>query len=405
MRRVVVTGMGLCAPLTFDEVVEGRCALTPPEQWTISDVPIRVGRVPGDISAAVKGLGWRPDRLDPVSWFALLAASEARQDSGLEAPDALEQAAVVIASSMGGERTHYQASARQAEWKLNGGKIRLSPFTAPKLMPNAASANVGMFLSAHGPNVSPAAACASGAYALAQAADLIRLGRAEVAVSGASEAPCEEIAARTFLAGEALSSTGQSRPFHRERDGFVMGEGAAVLVLEELEHARARGARIYAELVGAGLTCDAHHVVAPQPEGTYAARAMEMALRQAQVAPEKVGYINAHATGTPLGDLAECRAIRAVFGEEAPPVSSTKGAVGHLLGAAGALEAVYSILTLHQGCLPPTLGLDSESLDPHCAELGLDFVPGEARAARPELALTNSFAFGGHNASLLFRRL
>jgi 3-oxoacyl-[acyl-carrier-protein] synthase II len=362
--------------------------------------------VPGDVTGAVRALpgNWRPDRLDPVSHFALLAAHAARQDSGLLDAGALEQAAVVVASAMGGERTHYAASAQLVEHQRRDTKLRLSPFTAPKLMPNAASANIGMLFGAHGPNVSPAAACASGAYALAQAADLIRLGRAEVVVAGAAEAPCEEIAARTFLAGEALSTTGQCRPFHQERDGFVLGEGAAVLMLEELSHARRRGARIYAELAGAGLTCDAYHVVAPYPDGAYAARAMTLALAEGRVAPGDVQYVNAHATGTPQGDPAECRALRSVFGAHPPLVSATKGATGHLLGAAGALEAAYTVLALHSGCIPPTLHLDAAHTDTECAGGGLDFVPGAAREVRIRAAMSNSFAFGGHNASLLFTR-
>lgn len=405
-RRVVVTGIGLCAPLDFEGVLQGRCGLVSPTAWEVPGCTLRMGMVPGDVPAAVRALpgNWRPDRLDPVSHFALLAAQAAREDSGLTGSEALERAAVVVASAMGGERTHYNASAQLAEHKLTERKLRLSPFTAPKLMPNAASANIGMLFGCHGPNVSPAAACASGAYALAQAADLIRLGRVEVAVTGAAEAPCEEIAARTFLAGEALSETGQCRPFHQERDGFVLGEGAAVLILEELEHARRRGARIYAELAGAGLTCDAYHVVAPYPDGTYAARAMAVALEEARLAPADVQYVNAHATGTPQGDLAECRALRQIFGAEPPLVSATKGATGHLLGAAGALEAVYTLLALYSGQVPPTLHLDDGSTDAECAEGGFDFVPGTAREVPLRAAMSNSFAFGGHNASLLFTR-
>ncbi|HEV3050744.1 MAG TPA: beta-ketoacyl-[acyl-carrier-protein] synthase family protein, partial [Longimicrobium sp.] len=328
-RRVVVTGLGICAPLTFAEVIQGRCGLVPPADWSVPETPLRVGRVPGDPAAAIRALPaphgghWRPDRLDPFAHFALLAAHEARVDSGLTEPNAFREAAVIVASAMGGERTHDTSSAHLAEHKHTGRRLRLSPFTAPKLMPNAASACVGMLLGAHGPNISPAGACASGGYALAQAADQIRLGRAEVAVTGAAEAPCEEIAARTFLSGEALSPEGRSLPFHRERNGFVLAEGAAILVLEELEHARRRGARIYGELAGVGLTCDAYHVVAPHPDGTYAAEAMRRALREAGMAPAVVGYVNAHATGTPVGDLAECRALRAVFGKHPPLVSST----------------------------------------------------------------------------------
>jgi 3-oxoacyl-[acyl-carrier-protein] synthase II len=402
----VITGIGLRAPLDFDGVVSGASALVPPTGWEVPGCPILVGAVAGDVAAEVRALpgNWRPDRLDPVSHFALVAADLARKDSGLESPAALEAAAVVVASAMGGERTHHAASAALTEHKLTDRKLRLSPFTAPKLMPNAASANVAMLLGSHGPNVSPAAACASGAYAIAQAADLIRLGRADVAVTGAAEAPCEEIAARTFLSGDALSPTGQSLPFHRTRNGFVLAEGAAVLVLEELEHARSRGARIYAELSGTGLTCDAHHVVAPYPGGTYAAQAMRRALAEARLAPEAVGYINAHATGTPLGDMAETRAVREVFGASPPLISATKGATGHLLGGAGALEAAFTILAIYTGTIPPTLHLDPETTDPECSAGGFDFVPGAARETRLQAAISNSFAFGGHNACLLFTR-
>jgi 3-oxoacyl-[acyl-carrier-protein] synthase II len=404
-RRVVVTGLGVRAPVTFEEALEGKPGLVSPQEWTVPDHALRVGRVPGDIPTAVKALpgGWRPDRLDPVSHFALLAAEAARQDSGLTCPSDVEEAAVVIASAMGGERTHYGASAQQVEHKLAGTKLRLSAFTAPKLMPNAASANVGLLLEAHGPNVSPAAACASGAYALAQAADMIRLGRVKVAFAGASEAPCEEISARTFLAGEALSPDGRALPFHPERNGFVLAEGAAVLVLEELEHARRRGARIYAELAGTGLTCDAYHVVAPHPGGKFAAGAMTQALREARILPDEVGYINAHATGTPAGDPAECCGIRAVFGCRLPLVTSTKGCTGHLLGAAGALEAAFTVLAVHTGRIPPTAGLDGELPDAECAEGGFDFVPDRGRERRLRAAISNSFAFGGHNACLVFR--
>ncbi|MFN3651786.1 MAG: beta-ketoacyl-[acyl-carrier-protein] synthase family protein [Armatimonadota bacterium] len=408
-RRVVVTGIGLCAPITWDELLAGRSGLCEPDGWQVPDLPLRIGRSRRDVAAEVRALppgaggSWRPDRLDPVSHFALLAAHAAREDSGA-GPEELERAAVVVASAMGGERTHDTSSQHLAEHKLTGKRARFSPFTAPKLMPNAASANVGMLLGSHGPNVSPAAACASGAYALAQAADLIRLGRCEVAAAGAAEAPCEEISARVFLAGEALSPSGESLPFHRRRNGFVLAEGGAVLMLEELEHAKRRGARIYAELAGAGLTCDAYHVVAPHPEGRYAAAAMEAALQDAKLAPEEIGYVNAHATGTPAGDLAECHAVRQVFGPRPPLVGGTKGATGHLLGAAGALEAAIAVLAVSRGVVPPTIGLDAEGTDPECAAGELDFIPGEAREIPLRAAASNSFAFGGHNACLIFRR-
>ncbi len=404
-RRVVVTGLGASAPVRFEELLEGRAGISAPRDWEVPGASVRVGLVPYG-SEAVRALpgGWRPDRLDPVSQLALLAAEAARVDSGITDFSIWAEAAVVVASAMGGERTHYTSSAHLAEHKLTGSRFRLSPFTAPKLMPNAPSANVAMHLSAMGPNVSPAAACASGAYAIAQAADMIRLGRASVAVAGAAEAPCEEIAARAFLAGEALSPTGQSLPFHRHRDGFVLAEGAAVLILEELGHARRRGARIYAELAGAGLSCDAYHVVAPRADGKFAALAITKALEEGGIPASQVGYVNAHATGTPVGDLAECRALREAFGAQVPLVGSTKGATGHLLGAAGALEAHFTILALERGVVPPTVGLDEETLDPACREGGLEFVLDAAREVPLRAAMSNSFAFGGHNAALLFTR-
>lgn len=408
-RRVAVTGIGICAPVGFAELIQGGHGLAPAADWQIPDVSLRLGRVPGDVPARVRDLpgSWRPDRLDPVSHFALLAADAAREDAGLarSGSGTLEEAAVVIASAMGGEHTHYDASRQLVEHHLTGRKIRISPFTAPKLMPNAASANVAMHLEAHGPNVSPAAACASGAYAIAQAADLIRSGRVAIAVAGASEAPCQEITARAFLAGEALSPTGESRPFHVERNGFVLGEGAAILILEEMENARARGARIHAELAGSGLTCDAYHIVAPHPDGRHAAMAMRQALREAGLSPRDVGYVNAHATGTSLGDIAECNALRELFDSRPPLISSTKGATGHLLGAAGALEACYTILALQRGLVPPTLRLENTAIDPACAEGGFDFVAGSSREIPLRAAMSNSFAFGGHNACLLFTKV
>lgn len=410
-RRVVITGIGLCAPLTFEQVVAGESGLVVPPDPGLAAVCRRAGMVPGDPRARVRALpgGWRPDRLDPVSWYALLATHAARADAGLEDDPHLEAAAVLVASAMGGEQTHHDASRRLTQHQLAGTRPRFSPFTAPKLMPNAASATAGMLLGAHGCNVSPAAACASGAYALAQALDLIRLERADLAFAGAAEAPCEEIAAHVFAAGDALSPTGESLPFHRRRNGFVMGEGAAVLVLEELDRARRRRARIYAELAGAGLTCDAYHVTAPQPEGTRAAAAMTAALREARLAPEDVGYVNAHATGTPVGDPVELRALRLAFGARVPPVSSTKGATGHLLGAAGALEAAYTVLALYHGRLPPTLGLrnddGAEGTPVDDSATGFDLVPEPGRTAPIRAAISNSFAFGGHNACLAFRAL
>jgi 3-oxoacyl-[acyl-carrier-protein] synthase II len=403
---VVVTGLGLCAPVSFEEVLQGGCGLISPTEWEIPEAAVRVGQVREDVSAGVRELpgGWRPDRLDPLSHFALLAAHQARLDSGLTGPADMEEAAVVLSSAMAGLKTISEVNHRVVEHALTGKKVRLTPYGVPKMMPNAASANVAILLGAHGANFSPAAACASGAYGIALAADLLRAGRADVAVAGGVDAPCVEFVVRSFLAGNAVSPTGQLLPFHRDRDGFVIAEGAAVLVLEELQHARARGARIYAELAGTGLTCDAYHIAAPHPEASYSASAIRLALREACLAPDQIDYINAHATGTPLGDVSECHAIRQVFGTRLPLVSSTKGATGHLQGAAGALEAVFAVLALHSGRVPPTRGLDASGADPECAAGGIDFVPDLGREAPLRAVLSNSFAFGGHNACLAFSR-
>lgn len=405
MRRVVVTGAGLYAPLTFEELLEGKCALRAPSGWELPGLGIRISGPTADPAALVRSLpgSWKPDRLDPVSQFALIAAHRARESAGLLQTD-LGPASVSVSSSMGGERTHDAASRLLAEHLLTGKRLRLSPFTAPKLMPNASAANVSILLGAHGPSTGMSAACASGAYSIAQAFDWLRLGRAELAFAGASEAPCEEISARVFYAAEALSPTGSSLPFHQKRDGFVLAEGAAVLVLETLEHALARGAEILAELAGVGLSCDAYHVVAPHPEGSFARRAMELALREARVEPGEVDYINAHATGTPVGDVAEVRAIDELFSGCTPFVSSTKGATGHLLGAAGALEAAYTVQAIRTGCIPGTTGLTVDSVDPACSPQHARLLAAEPVETSVSVAISNSFAFGGHNATLVFRR-
>lgn len=406
MKRVAVTGIGLCAPATWQQVLAGECGLAPEVNWIVAGSGLRTGRVAEDAASLVRGLPpgpggpWRPDRMDPVSHFALLAAARARTDAGLDG-EPLDQAAVVIASAMGGEQTHDQSSRHLEQHLLTGRRLRFSPFIAPRLMPNAASANVGMLLGAHGPNVSPAAACASGAYSIAQAADLIRAGKATTVFCGASEAPCEEIAALVFSAGDALSEDGRSLPFSRDRNGFCLAEGAAVLVLEEFSQARSRGIRIYGELAGSGLTCDAYHVVAPHPDGTYAGAAMRAALDDAGLQPADVGYVNAHATGTVIGDAVECRAIRSVWSGSSPCVSSTKGSSGHLLGASGAFEAAMTLMALNSGLAPPTAGLTAQGLDEECAQ-GLRLVYGAPAPIEKPAAVSNSFAFGGHNACLVF---
>ncbi|MDE3065545.1 MAG: beta-ketoacyl-[acyl-carrier-protein] synthase family protein, partial [Acidobacteriota bacterium] len=280
------------------------------------------------------------------------------------------------------------------------GRVRVSPFMVPMMMPNAATAAVSMRFGLGGPAETVTTACAAGTHAIGNAARLVATGRCKVAVAGGAEAVMVEIAEAGFRNMTALSAQDLSRPFDVGRDGFVMGEGAAILVLEDWDHAVARGATILAEVVGAASTADAHHITAPDPEGHGAVRCMELALEDAGLRPDEVSHINAHGTSTPLNDLAESIAVRKVFGADSPPVTSVKGHLGHSLAAAGALEGVASVLTLAHQLIPPTAG--TTDVDPEC---GLDVVIGAPRPASIETVLSNSFGFGGHNGSVVFRRV
>ena len=290
---------------------------------------------------------------------------------------------------------------------MDRGPDRVNPFSIPAIIPNMGAGWVSMELGTQGPLSSQCTACAASNMAIGEGADAIRLGRADVMLCGGTEAGITRVGIAGFGAMRALSRRNDdpkraSRPFDAERDGFVMGEAGAVVVLEELEHARARGATIYAELMGYGVSSDANHITEPDPSGTNPARAMKMALADASVSPEEVGYINAHGTSTPLGDASETRVIKLAMGEEQArriPVSSTKGATGHCLGAAGAVEAIFTILATQRGVLPPTINQEVE--DPEC---DLDYIPNEAREAEIEVGVSNSFGFGGHNACVVFRR-
>jgi 3-oxoacyl-[acyl-carrier-protein] synthase II len=287
------------------------------------------------------------------------------------------------------------------------GPDRVNPFSIVQIIPNLAAGWVSMELGTKGPLLSECTACAASNMALGDGLDAIRLGRADVMICGGTEAPVSRVGIAGFGAMRAISRRNDdpqaaSRPFDAERDGFVMGEAAAMVVLEDLEHARARGAKIYAELLGYGVSSDATHVSDPDPTGESPARALEMAFADASIAPEEVGYINAHGTSTPVGDSAETRVIKLALGEEKAyrtPVSSTKGATGHCLGAAGAVEASFTILALQRGVLPPTI--NQEVADPEC---DLDYIPNEAREEQVEIGVSNSFGFGGHNACVVFRR-
>jgi 3-oxoacyl-[acyl-carrier-protein] synthase II len=406
---VVVTGLGCVTPLggdvasTWAAAVSGVSGIGPITRFDASTFPVRIA---GEVRAAVDP-GDLPAkeirRLDRFALFALAAAREAWADAGLEG-GALDRdrAGVAVGSGIGGLTTitdGYRAL-------LESGPRRVSPFAIPMAIGNMASGLVSIRHGLRGPNLCHVSACSTGAHSIGEAARLIERGDADLMVAGGTEAPLTEFGVAGFAAMRALSTRSDdperaSRPFDRGRDGFVMGEGAGVLVLESLEHARARGARIRAELAGYAATADASHMTLPDDAGLGAQRCMRLALADAELSPQAVDYINAHATSTPAGDPTEARAIRAVFGAHAQslPVSATKSMTGHLLGAAGAVEALLCIRALETSLLPPTINLDDP--DPNCA---LDHIVGKARHAAARVALSNSFGFGGTNASLAFTR-
>jgi 3-oxoacyl-[acyl-carrier-protein] synthase II len=410
-RRVVVTGIGMLTPLgldresTWQAIAAGRSGAAP---ITLFDA----GELPVNFACELKGFD--PEsaldhktarRTDRFAQLAVAAAREACSDARLdvEAHASPDRIGVSVASAIGGVNSLGEAFFHLYE----KGTERMNPFWITALLPNMASAMVSIELGAKGPAVASCTACAASAMAIGDAAALIRAGTADVMLAGGSEAVITPLAVGTFAAIRAMSRrnddpAGASRPFDAERDGFVMGEGSVILALEELEHARARSASIYAELMGYGLSADAEHVTAVDPTGENPARAMRMAISDAGLEPAQIGYINAHATSTPLGDAAETRVIKLVFGEERArqiPVSSTKSMTGHMLGAAGAAESAITILAMCRDLAPPTINL--ESPDPEC---DLDYVPNTARAADIAYGLTNGFGFGGHNASLVFGR-
>jgi 3-oxoacyl-[acyl-carrier-protein] synthase II len=343
-------------------------------------------------------------RMDRFAQMILAAARQAETDSGIDISKSPERIGASIATGIGG-LTSYQEC---YDILLTRGPDRVSPFSIPSIIPNMGAGWVSIELGTKGPLMSECTACAASNMAIGDAGDMIRNGRADVMFAGGTEAPITEVGIAGFDAMRALSRRNDdpkraSRPFDGDRDGLVMGEAAAVLQLEELEHAHARGAKIYAELVGYGVSSDASHMTEPDPTGDNPARAIRMALEDAGIDPSEVGYINAHATSTPLGDASETRVIKKALGEEnarRTPVSSTKGATGHCFGAAGAIEAVFTTLAVHDGKLPPTINYEQQ--DPEC---DLDYVPNEARDA-PDLrvAISNSFGFGGHNASIVLRK-
>ena len=417
MKRVVVTGLGMVSPLacgveaTWKRLIAGEAAASRVETFDVSDLPCKIAaQVPrGDGPEAFRPDEWMEPkeqrRNDDFIVFAMAAATQALADANW-APKTYEEqieTGVLIGSGIGG----LQGIAETAITLHEKGPRRVSPFFIPGSLINLAGGQVSIKHGLKGPNHAVVTACSTGAHAIGDAARLIALGDAEVMVAGGAEAAVNRLALAGFAACKALSTGFNdrpkqgSRPYDRDRDGFVMGEGAGCLVLESLEHARARGARIYAEIIGYGLSGDAYHITSPSPDGDGAYRAMAAALKRAGLTADDLDYVNAHGTSTPMGDEIELRAVERLLGNAAGKVSmsSTKSAVGHLLGAAGAVEAIFSVLAIRDGIAPPTLNLDNPSV-----ETAIDLIPHVAKKRNIDVALSNSFGFGGTNASLIFRR-
>jgi 3-oxoacyl-[acyl-carrier-protein] synthase II len=408
-RRIVITGVGMVTPLgsdsesTWEALVAGESGAGPITYFDATDYDVRFACELKDFDPTVWIDRKQVRRMDKFSQIALCAARMAEADSGVSIAADPTRVGAAVATGIGG----LYAFENCFQSLLERGPDRTSPFAIVQIIPNMAAAWVSMELGAQGPLAAECTACAASNMAIGDGLDAIRLGRADVMFCAWTEAPITRVGIAGFTAMRALSRRNDdpkaaSRPFDSGRDGFVMGEAAAMLVLEELEHARARGAKIYAEVLGYGVSSDASHVSDPDPTGANPARAMRMAFSDAGIEPEVVGYVNAHGTSTPSGDSAETRVLKLALGEEKAfrtPVSSTKGATGHCLGAAGAVEASFTVLALQRGILPPTI--NQEVPDPTC---DLDVIPNEARHEQVEVALSNSFGFGGHNACVVFRR-
>jgi 3-oxoacyl-[acyl-carrier-protein] synthase II len=418
MRRVVVTGMGIACPLglgvekVWQRLIAGESGISAIQSFDVNDLPAKVaGQIPKGARADGKLdiSEWIPvkdqKKMDRFIQFAMVAATEAMEDSGWAPATEEDRCAsgVMIGSGIGGLETIYEASVQVHEGRAR----RLSPFFIPSALINLASGHISIKYGLKGPNHSVVTACATGVHAIGDAARLIALGDADVMVAGGAESTVNPLGIAGFCASRALSTafndqpTRASRPWDRDRDGFVMGEGSGVVVLEEYEHARKRGAKIYAEIAGYGMSGDAHHITAPADGHEGAFRAMQAALRNGGLVPADVQYVNAHGTSTPLGDDLELEATERLFGDSARSVamSSTKSATGHLLGAAGAVEAIFSILAVRDGVAPPTLNLDEPS-----RPSVIDRVAHTAQERTINVALSNSFGFGGTSASILFRK-
>ena len=404
-RRVVITGMGTVNPLAADvkefwrAVCAGRNGIGPIEQIDTSAFKVHFGGEVKNFDAKTHLDAKVVRHLDRFAQFALIASIQAVKDSGIDfGKEDPYRCGVIAGSGIGGLNEFEEQHARF----ISGGPGRISPFVIPKMIPNAAPGNISIHFGICGPNTAVSTACASAAHAIADAMRAIQWDYADVMLTGGSEAVITNMGLGGFISARALSMRNDdpahaSRPFDKDRDGFVLSEGAGMLVLEDLEHARRRGAPIYAEVLGCGSTADAYHITAPHPEGGGAARAMQMALKDARLNPDDIHYINAHGTSTPLGDEAETKAIKQVFGTQAKrlAVSSTKSMLGHTLGDSGGIALIVCALTIKQGVIHPTINY--ETPDPAC---DLDYVPNHARETRVRRAIANSFGFGGHNACL-----
>lgn len=410
MRRVVITGVGVVSPLgcgndkNWDALINGRSGIAQITRFDASAMPVRIAGEVKDFNPEDFIEKKEIKKMDLFIQYALAASHFAMEDSGLAITEEnAERVGVLVGAGLGGLPTieKYHAAL------LEGGYKKISPFFIPMLIINLAPGHISIKYGAKGPNISSVSACATATHSIGDAYHIIKRGDADAMIAGGTESTITPLGIGGFSAMKALSDRNDnpqaaSRPFEKNRDGFVMGEGAGIVILEEYEAAKKRGAKIYAEVVGYGLTGDAYHLTAPAPDGEGAARCMKMALANAGVNPEQVGYINAHGTSTSMNDLYETMAIKTVFGNHAGAVkiSSTKSMTGHLLGAAGGIEAVFSCLALEKGVIPPTINF--EEPDPEC---DLDYTPNTACEAKIEYAMSNNFGFGGTNASLLFKKV
>jgi 3-oxoacyl-[acyl-carrier-protein] synthase II len=409
-RRVVVTGLGMVTPLgndvetSWQRLVAGESGAAEIRQFDAADFPVHFACELKDFDPTQWIERKQARRMDRFAQMVLAAARQAEADSGLDVMAEADRVGASIATGIGGLGAFQDCY----QTLMDRGPDRVNPFSIPAIIPNMGAGWVSMELGTRGPLSSQCTACAASNMAIGEGADAIRLGRADAMLCGGTEAGITRVGIAGFAAMRALSRRNEdpgraSRPFDAGRDGFVMGEAGGVVVLEELEHARARGAQVYAELIGYGVSSDANHITEPDPSGENPARAMQMAFSDAGIDPSEVGYINAHGTSTPLGDASETRVIKRAVGEENAykiPVSSTKGATGHCLGAAGAIEAIFTILATKHGVLPPTINYEVED-----SECDLDYIPNEARERPIRVGVSNSFGFGGHNACVVFRRL